>query len=175
MDWFDIIFEVIDMRSFSNLWYWIGLAVVWSSASYWVIGVPYDMVQRARRRGGQSVSDLEEITRVNVNRILLIGSVSGLWMIGLGSGLLTVLGILGFGYRIEFAQALFLIGFPMSFVGLLSISTASLIRQEDSRGEVLCRRLIRHRFYTQLIGMLAIFVTAMWGMYQNLYVGPFGQ
>lgn len=175
MNWFELIFEVIDMRSFSNLWYWIGLAVVWSSSSYWVLGVPYDMVQRARRRGGVHMQDLEDMVRINVNRILLIGSVAGLWLIGLGSAVLTTLGILGFGYRIEFAQAVFLIGLPLSLVGLLSISTASLIAEEGSQGDLLCRRLIRHRFYVQLIGMLAIFVTAMWGMYKNLYVGPFGQ
>ena len=29
MDLADTIFEVIDMRSFSNLWFWIALAVVW--------------------------------------------------------------------------------------------------------------------------------------------------
>ncbi|MCR8725613.1 component of SufBCD complex [Frigidibacter sp. ROC022] len=174
MDWFEIIFEVIDMRSFSNLWYWIALAVVWSTASHWVLGVPFDMVLRARRKGGQAMQDLEDIVRVNVNRILLIGSVAGLWLIAFGSAILTILGILGFGYRIEFAQAVFLIGFPMSFVGLLSISTASLISEEQSHGELLCRRLTRHRFWTQLIGILAIFVTSMWGMYKNVYVGPFG-
>jgi hypothetical protein len=175
MDWLQIVFEVIDMRSFSNLWYWIALAVVWSSASHWVLGVPWDMVLRARRRGGQSLTDLEDIVRINVNRILLIGSVAGLWMIGLGSGILTMLGILAFGYRIEFAQAVFLISFPMSFVGLISISTATLIAEEASHGDKLFRRLTRHRLYIQLIGMFSIFITAIWGMYQNVYVGPFGQ
>ena len=92
----------------------------------------------------------------------------------MGSAALTILGILGFGYDVEFAQALFLIAFPLSFVGLLSVSTAGLIQEEASRDELLCRRLMRHRFWTQLVGMISIFVTAMWGMYQNLYVGPFG-
>ncbi|MEM9756043.1 MAG: component of SufBCD complex, partial [Pseudomonadota bacterium] len=32
--------DVIDLRSFSNLWYWIVLAVFWSSASHWGLGVP---------------------------------------------------------------------------------------------------------------------------------------
>ena len=50
------IFEVIDMRSFSNLWYWIMLAVIWSSTSHWVLGVPHDMFIRARRQGGQNVA-----------------------------------------------------------------------------------------------------------------------
>ncbi|NBT33335.1 MAG: component of SufBCD complex, partial [Rhodobacteraceae bacterium] len=33
-------------------------------------------------------------------------------------------------------------------------------------------RLHRHRVYTQFIGMASIFVTAMYGMYQNLAVVP---
>ena len=174
MDWLQIVFEVIDMRSFSNLWYWIMLAVIWSTSSHWVLGVPYDMVLRARRRGGQAMADLEDIVRVNVNRLLLIGSVAGLWIIGFGSAVLTVVGILGFAYEVEFAQAVFLIVFPLAFVGLLSVAAASRIAEEGARDELLCRRLMRHRFWTQLIGMVSIFVTAMWGMYQNLYVGPFG-
>ncbi len=32
MDWYATVFELIDMRSFSNLWYWIALAVVWYAA-----------------------------------------------------------------------------------------------------------------------------------------------
>ena len=47
LDWYQSIFELIDMRSFSNLWYWIALAVMWSTASHWVLGVPWDMVIRA--------------------------------------------------------------------------------------------------------------------------------
>lgn len=78
----DMIFELIDMRSFSNLWYWIILAVAWSSASHWVLGVPYDMVHRARRMGGQAQEDLEAMVRINCNRILYIGNLSGLWLIG---------------------------------------------------------------------------------------------
>ena len=49
MDAIDLAFEVIDMRSFSNLWYWVALAVLWSSASHWVMGIPHDMIYRARR------------------------------------------------------------------------------------------------------------------------------
>jgi hypothetical protein len=54
LGWYSNVFEVIDMRSFSSLWYWIALAVMWSSASHYVLGVPFDLVQRARRRGGQA-------------------------------------------------------------------------------------------------------------------------
>lgn len=172
MDLHQTLFEMIDMRSFSNLWFWIALAVVWSSASHWVLGVPFDMVGRARRHGGQAEADLEDMVRINVGRILYIGRVSGLVLLGSLSFLLTGLAVLAFWYDIEFAQAVFLILLPMSVVGALSLSTARLIETEQPSGEDLRRRLTRHRFWTQVIGVISIFVTAMYGMYQNLVVGP---
>lgn len=174
MNWYTSLFELIDMRSFSNLWFWIALAVVWSSASHWVLGVPFDLVQRARRDQGQALTDLEDLTRINVNRVLYIGRVSGLWLMGFACFVLTSLVILGFSYDVEFAQAVFLLGFPMSLVGLLNLSTARLIESEHSAGEVLCKRLTRCRLYTQMIGTVSIFVTALWGMYQNLSIGVLG-
>ncbi|WP_368183526.1 component of SufBCD complex [Aestuariibius sp. HNIBRBA575] len=166
------IFEVIDMRSFSNLWFWIALAVVWSTTSHWVLGVPFDMVGRARKHGDQAMTDLEEMVRINVGRLLYISRVSGLILLTFVMFLLTSLAILAFWYSVEFAQAVILILFPLSIVGLLSISTARLIELQHPRGEDLCKRLTRHRVYTQMIGMASIFITTMFGMYQNMVVGP---
>lgn len=171
VDLYSTIYEMIDMRSFSNLWFWIMLAVVWSSASHWVLGVPFDMVLRARRVGGQAEADLQAITRVNINRLLYIARVSGIWLIGLGCFCLSGLAVLGFAYAVEFAQALFLIGFPMSVVALLQLRTAQRIAAEGAVGAALHRRLSRCRLFTQMIGAVAIFVTALWGMYQNLSIG----
>jgi len=172
LDIYSTLFEVIDMRSFSNLWYWIALAVVWSSASYWVLGIPFDMIQRARRHGGMAQEDLEAIVAVKVRRMLLIGEVSGLWVLGFVCFVLTGLGILAFGYWVEFAQALFLLLFPLTFVGCTGLVTATRIRDLELSGEPLQRALLRHRFWTQVIGIGAVFVTAMFGMYQNLDLGP---
>lgn len=177
MDWYQTLFELIDMRSFSNLWFWIVLAVMWSTASHWVLGVPYDMVLRAKREGDQALLDLEEVVRINVNRLLYIGQMSGLWLLGFACFFLTMLVLLGFVYAFEFAQAVFLLVFPMSLVGMLNLSTARLIRQDqgDQRDHALLfKRLSRHRLYTQIIGMVSIFVTALWGMYQNIALGPLG-
>lgn len=168
MSWTQTIFEVIDMRSFSNLWFWIALAVVWSSASHWVLGVPFDMVTRARRHDGEAQRDLEDMVRINVRRILYIGQVSGLLLLGFLCFVMTSLGTLGFLYDVEIAQALFLISLPMSFVGALSMRTASLIMAEEPEGAALHSRLARHRFWVQVIGMFSIFVTALWGMWKNL-------
>ena len=174
MDWYSTIFELIDMRSFSNLWFWIAVAVLWSSASHWVIGVPYDMIQRARRVGGQAEADLLDMVRIHVNRTLYIFDVSGVWLLALVSFLLSALAMLGFYYGIEFAQAVFLMAFPMSLVALLNLSFARRIQSLEPRIETVAKLLLRCRFYVQLIGMVSILVTSMWGMYQNLSIGVLG-
>ncbi|GAA3875555.1 component of SufBCD complex [Celeribacter arenosi] len=174
MNIYETIFEVIDMRSFSNLWYWIGLAVLWSTASHYVLGVPFDLAQRAKRRGGETMQDLEDLVRINVGRLLNIAEVSGLLLTALSTGLITLLAVTGFVYGIEFCQAVFLMVFPMSVIALLNLRTAHRIRNEAPKGDMLYSFLRRHRFYTQLVGMLSIFITGMWGMYQNLDLGPFG-
>ncbi|SPH17805.1 hypothetical protein DEA8626_01332 [Defluviimonas aquaemixtae] len=170
MDFTKLIFDLIDLRSFSNLWYWIALAVTWSSASHWVLGIPYDMVMRARRLGGQAEADLQDIARINISRILYIGREAGMILVTIGAFFLTALAILGFWYHVEFCQAVFLLALPLSIVGLLSLSTAARIEAEGDTGEALRRRLAIHRLTVQVIGMISIFVTAFWGMLQNFSV-----
>ncbi|WP_101069124.1 component of SufBCD complex [Roseovarius salinarum] len=172
MDWYNTVFELIDMRSFSNLWFWIALAVVWSSASHWILGVPWDMVIRARRGGAQPEADLSDMVRININRMFYVVANSGLLLAGLVAFLLTAALLLGFVYEVEFAQALFLLGFPLSIVGMLSLHTARVIRRDGLTGEALCKRLAMHRLAVQAIGMASIFVTAVWGMYHNMFTGP---
>nr|WP_208103444.1 component of SufBCD complex [Rubellimicrobium sp. CFH 75288] len=144
------------------------LAVIWSSASHWVLGVPFDMIQRARRHGGEALADLETLVRINVDRILYIARTAGLLLAGFAAFVLTSLAILAFWYRIELAQAVVLIALPITLVGAMSLSAAHRIAVEAPQGEAMMRRLSRHRFWVQVIGMISIFVTAMYGMYQNL-------
>jgi len=173
LEWFSTLGEVINLRSFSNLWYWVMLAVMWSSTSHWVLGVPYDMVTRAAAQGGQAETDLSDIVRVNVNRLVYIGEVSGLWIVGFGTFFLSFLGLSGFVYGFQLAQAVFLMAFPMSLVGLLSFYNARKLQQSMPSGPALRKSLMRHRIFTQVIGMISIFITALWGMYQNLsYMMP---
>lgn len=174
MQWYETIFELIDLRSFSNLWYWIALAVMWSSASHYVIGVPFDLVVRAKRFGGEAQQDLEDLVRINVNRITYISGVSGLWLMGIVSAILTMLTLLGFYYQIELCQAVFLLFLPMTLLGVLSLRTANRLQASMPQGEALRRALVRHRFWTQGLGIISIFVTAMWGMWQNMNLGALG-
>lgn len=170
LDWTKTIFEVIDLRSFSNLWFWIALAVVWSSASHWVLGVPFDMITRARRQGGQVAEDLDALAHINVRRLLMIARVAGLWLVGLACFFLTTLAVLGFWFNNEFAQAVFLLACPMTAVGALSLKAAARIEAGALTGPALWQALMRHRMTVQGVGVIAIFVTAMWGMYRNLNI-----
>lgn len=171
MDWYESIFELIDMRSFSNLWFWIALAVLWSTVSHWVLGVPWDMIMRARRSGfeGEAFQDLNDMVRINVNRLLYIFRQSGLLITGFVFFALTVMVLLGFVFGREFAQALSLLGIPMALVWALSVRTASRLQSAPpADGAELFKRLYMHRLVTQMIGVFSIFVTAIWGMLQNM-------
>ncbi len=170
MDWYTSVIELIDMRSFTSVWYWISLAVLWSTTAHWTLGVPFDAVTRARRAGatGPAQEDLEALVRLNCRRIVHIMDVSGIWVIGLGFFVLAGLAMLGFFYRLEFAQAVFLIGAPWSLVALLSVRHARVLMRLSIEGQLLCSRLARYRFFNQLIGLTAIFITAFWGMWHNL-------
>ena len=174
MEWYQVIFELIDMRSFSNLWYWIVLAVLWSSASHWVLGVPFDLISRARRQGGEVQQDLETLVRINTQRLLFITRTSGTWLSGFLFFIISVLAMLGFYYDIEFAQAVLLFVVPMAILGSLSVRSARLIEAGENEGAALHRRLTRHRISIQMLGMLSILVTSMFGMYVNLQVGALG-
>jgi hypothetical protein len=174
LDIYATLFEVLDTRSFSNMWYWIGLAILWSTASHFVLGVPFDLALKAKRQGGERMQDLEDMVRINTGRLLNIAEVSGLMLTALAATVITLLGVTGFFYGVEFSQAVFLMLFPMTFVGALNIRTAHNITTHAPKGEALISVLRRHRFLVQLIGMVSIFVTAMWGMYQNIVTGPLG-
>ncbi|SEK94670.1 hypothetical protein SAMN05421666_3047 [Roseovarius nanhaiticus] len=174
MDWYSTVFELIDMRSFSNLWFWIALAVLWSSTSHYVLGVPWDMITRARKGHEQAMADMNALAAINSRRILYIGRESGLLLTGFIFFVLTGAFLMGWVYDREFAQAVLLLMLPMSLVWLLSVRTANRIEAEALEGEALISTFNRHRLLVQLIGMVSIFVTAMWGMYQNMTTSALG-
>jgi len=173
VDWTKAILETIDLRSFSNVWYWIGVIVLWSSLSHWIIGVPYDMIARAKRRGGDAEKDLIDLARVNVNRVIDLSDSFGPWIIGFNFFLASSMGLLGFFYGFELAQAMFLMLVPVIIVGVLTVRAAKKIEREAQDVEMLCKILNTHRVYIQAIGTLSIFVTSMYGMYDNLLVPAF--
>lgn len=169
MDFYVTAFELIDPRSFSNLWFWIMLAVFWSTASHYVMGVPYDMVTRAAKQGGQAEQDLVDIVRINANRLTYIADEAGPWLVVFSTFFATVIFISGFYQGVEFCQALSFLFVPMLLIFALSVHNAR--RALGLRGEALFKLLRRQRITIQAMGMVAILISSMWGMYVNISAG----
>lgn len=170
LDFLDLVTEVIDLRSFSNLWYWIVLAVMWSSLSHWVLGIPYHIVQRARRGHVESQRDLLLLVEVNARRILEFAALSGTLLVAASGFALSALMVLGWAYGVEFAQAIVLLLLPLLAVTGLSFVTAHQVQNAEI--DQLYLRLRNHRMIVQLMGVISIFITAFWGMYTNVTVSP---
>jgi len=169
LDWYTSVLEIIDMRSFTSVWYWIVVAVTWSTTAHWTLGVPFDAVTRARRaETGPAQDDLEALVRINANRLVHIFDVSGAWLVAAGFFVLSGLGLLGFWYKVEIAQAVFLLIAPLSLVAVLSVRAARNFQVGGLAGDLLRSRLARQRFFNQVIGLVSIFITAFWGMWHNL-------
>jgi len=160
---FKILRQVIDMGSFTALWYWIVVAMVWSSSSHFVMGVPYDMLIRARRHGGQAVQDFELMVQLSARRITGYMDVGGPWFLGVFAFIISMLATLGFWYEREFAQAMFFLMAPLTTVGFLSVAAARRVQREALRGEAIFALMRRTRFWIQINGMLAIAATSAWG------------
>jgi hypothetical protein len=175
VSWQQTFFEFIDTRSFTSIWFWIAVAVTWSSLSHFVMGVPFDMVVRAKRRGGQAQADLETLVRLQVERRLHIAEVSGMWLVGFAAAGLTTLGLLGFVYGIQFGQALFLLLTPATLVGLLGVLAARRLARAPLEGKALCRFLARQRMIVQGIGVISIIVIAGWAIWSIMTTSVLGR
>ncbi len=171
MNGFDIIFDQIDLRSFSSLWFWLAVVGVWTLASHRVLGVSSDMIRHARKYGGPAPADLEALVQIKVARLERIFDEAGVVIVGLLFFLLSSLAVLGFHNGVELAQALTLILLPLTWVGLLGLRLARQVQAGNATGAGLVRLLRRHRIKVQLIGLLSIFVTTMWGALQNAQNG----
>jgi hypothetical protein len=168
LDWSDTIARVIEFRTFASIWYWFAVIVSWAVASHWLIGVPFDLLFRARKCPPQELADVEAIVDVNVRRFTFMSDILAPIMMGLVMFILAALLMAGFYYGSELAQGLFDLAAPLSLVGFLNMRLAFQLRDAPLRGEQLIKRLFSLRIWTQAIGMVAIFFTAMYGMYYNL-------
>jgi len=164
----DIITGLIDFRTFSNIWYWLAVMVIWAVATHWVIGVPFDMVVRARRQGGQAAQDLDILVAINLRRLLTLSGTPAVILVGIGAFVVTAAAMLGFVYGLELAQGLFCLVFPLVFVAVLTWRSCQRLALDQQTGPALIRALVRLRFWIQLIAITALFCTALLGIYVML-------
>jgi hypothetical protein len=160
----DNIFSFINMRSFSSVWFWIVLALYWSSVSQSLLGAPHDLILRAKREIPQDTDDMERLVYIHVRRKLEMMRRTGHWLVAFAATLLTAISILAFSYRLEFAQALFVLLVPIALVWIFGLRLCFRIEREGLEGAKLARVMLKHRLWMQALGVVAIFITAVWGM-----------
>jgi len=168
VDWTETIARVIHLDTFSSIWYWMTVIVSWAVASHWLIGVPFDLLFRARKCEPQEIADLEVIVDVNVRRFTGLTDSAGPLLLGFITFVLVGLGMSGFYYGSEMGQGLFILGAPLTIVIIQNAKVAHELRASPLAGPALVSRLFRMRVWSQIIGMIAIFFTAMYGMWFNL-------
>ncbi|PJI91833.1 hypothetical protein BC777_0674 [Yoonia maricola] len=165
MDWTLAILRLIELQTFTSFWYWLVVIVTWSIAGNWLIGIPFDMLFRARKCAEAELADLEALVDINVRRIIWTDRVFGAAIAGLIGFFLCSLGVVGFVYGLELGQGLFMLAAPLTLVVILNLRLARQLDAAPLTGRPLVRRLFLVRLWTQVIAMIALFFTAMYGMY----------
>ncbi len=159
-----IVLELLDARSFSSLWFWLVLVTIWWVAVSRVFGVPLSIVRRAFQGDGQAQRDMEDLVRIHARRLHGIGRSFGIWMVGVSFALLTGLGLIGFHFRVELAQALFLVVFPFALAVALDLMAAARIDLERPSGVYLQLYVWRQMNRIRFIGLAAILISVIWGL-----------
>lgn len=187
MQLLDAFLVLLGSRSFGTIWFWIVLAVVWTTAARNVLGVPPDIFRRVPRQGAAD-DDPASLALLDWLSMTLprwrIGNREGVWLLGIVTFLATVLVLLGFGYGLEMAQALVFLLLPVILVMVLGIRLARHLRPLLARAQSgaigagqaateAANRMRRHRFVLTVVSAFAVVVTAFWGA-MWIVMHPFG-
>ena len=141
---------VIGGGSFQSIWYWILTLAVWIRVCHHTLGVPHDMVQRARRLP-EVAARVDDLARLASLRIGGIYDRAGVPLAALAGFGLTALFVLGFASGLEFAKAAFVLLFPRAVVAYSTLRLALAVRRKGQAGEDLRRSLGKRRIWHGLI------------------------
>ena len=155
------ILTYLDYDTFLSVWYWVLVIVAWSLACHYTMGVPFDLVARADRQGGQHAADCDQLALIHARRIVSVLRRGGPVLVALTMFILVSLATLGFWFGYQVAVAFFLILAPIALVSVLGARLSMRVLAAGLSGEPLRRMIARRRFWDQVIGVCAISVTAL--------------
>ena len=147
--------ETLAAASFQSIWYWVLHAVVWTLACYRTLGVPLDMLHRARR-SPEIAGRVDVLAGLASARIGAAHDAAGVPLAAISAFLLTSLALIGFGLGIEVAQASFLLLAPLAVIGYSKLRLALAVRRRRLGGSELVLALARRRVWHQFIAVLAM-------------------
>ncbi|MFV0299999.1 MAG: hypothetical protein ACK5IP_03800 [Paracoccus sp. (in: a-proteobacteria)] len=166
--------DLLDARSFGSVWFWVVLILIWAGSGRAVLGVPTDVINRARRdpQGGPGLALLDWLTLALPR--WQFGQREGVVVLGLAGFAIGSLVVLGFGYGLELAQAASLLVVPLLLLFLMRVGLArrlvpvmsgaqdGSIAPDEATARVL-RVIVIHRRLVFLLSVLAVGATALWG------------
>ncbi len=159
----EIFIELFRTKSFDNIWYWLLLAVSWSLVTHWTMGVGNQDAREARDKGGKYLSNFETLVGIYCDRTREGVEKYGPSVVLVMTFVLAMFATLGFWFWILFAQAMFLLLFPLCLTVLASVFFANRQVRNPLAGQELIKRYRRLRLLKQTIGVFAICTTSFWG------------
>lgn len=166
MQWYELLFSAISLRSFSVLWFWIAFFAFWSLVTRRVMGVPFDLLLTARN-DARAADDVMWLARFDVRRRLAVPALHRVVIVGLAAFALSMLLALALT-GLEAAQALFLTAAPYALVEMLRLRLAHGLAERQPDAQTLVDALIWHRIAVQAIAAMSVFLTILWGAWRNL-------
>jgi hypothetical protein len=155
--------ETYAAASFQSIWYWVLHVVVWTLACYRTLGVPLDMLQRARGRP-EIAERVDVLAQLAAARIGGVHDLLGAPIAALAGFVLATLVVLGFGIGMEMAQAAFALLLPLGIIAYSKLRLALWIRRSGLAGSELVLALARRRLWHQFIAVLAMLAAAATGI-----------
>ena len=165
----DILFSALDFQGFRSIWFWVLLTLTWISVSHWTLGVPFDAILRADKRGAPFDGHVDAIAAAHAARYASVMDRAGPWIVGIVTFLLTMLAMVAFGFLIELAQAGFVYLAPIALITGKDVMFGRRVAAQGLAGVQLRQALVWQRFFTQLIGV-AILAAAVVFLMAHLLV-----
>jgi hypothetical protein len=153
------LFQFFAAASFQSLWYWVLHVVVWTLACYRTLGVPNDMLLRARRQP-EAAERVDVLARLSSERIGGIYDRLGVPLAALAGFLLAGVFALGFLSGVETAQAAFAILLPLAVIVYSKLKLALAVRRHGMAGPALVLALARRRIWHQFFAVMAMLAAA---------------
>lgn len=175
--------DVLDTRSFSSIWYWLMLTLLWTWVGRGALGIPSDVVAAVRRHARQAGA--AEGAQAGASLLLLdwlslvlprwrITPRDGALLLGVVAFGLTLLAGFGFLYGRQTGQALFLLLAPLALLLGLRLRLAAhldaVLSQAETReiapdaAAIQAARLIgRHMRATLALSVVAVGGATLWG------------
>lgn len=186
---FDSLIGFLDSRSFGTIWYWLVVISTWSLTGRNVLGVPAEILGRARAAVQAGEGEAAPVLHLLDWLSLMLprwrlGTLEGALILGMTVFALTSLAILGISYDLELALAAFLLLLPLSILFWMRVTLAHRLmplleaaeqgtRPIPEAAAEAIRRMVIHRRLVTLLSMAAVAVTALWGALWSV-MNPYG-